>query len=219
MAAVKDPYKTLGVDRKASDDEIKKAYRKLARQYHPDTNHGRQDGRGALQGGPGGLRDPVRPGEAQGSTTPAAASSAAASPAAAAAAAPAAASAASATSSRTCSAAPAAAAAAHARARARARPRDRGAHLVRAGDGGRPGLGHRAARRSLPHLPRHRREAGHDADGLQRAARAAASRRSRRACSRSRSRAASAAAPAPRSRTRARPARAAARRARSSATR
>src|SRR5918998_6895003 len=40
MAAVKDPYKTLGVDKKASDDEIKKAYRKLARQYHPDTNHG-----------------------------------------------------------------------------------------------------------------------------------------------------------------------------------
>lgn len=34
----KDYYKTLGVDKKATDKEIKSAFRKLARQYHPDIN-------------------------------------------------------------------------------------------------------------------------------------------------------------------------------------
>lgn len=33
-----DPYSILGVDRNASDDEIKKAYRSLSRKYHPDAN-------------------------------------------------------------------------------------------------------------------------------------------------------------------------------------
>ena len=43
MAAKRDYYDVLGISRNADAAAIKKAYRKLAKKYHPDTNQGNAD--------------------------------------------------------------------------------------------------------------------------------------------------------------------------------
>ena len=40
MAGMKDYYQILGIERSASEDDIKKAFRKLAQKYHPDKKGG-----------------------------------------------------------------------------------------------------------------------------------------------------------------------------------
>jgi curved DNA-binding protein len=40
---MKDPYKTLGVNKESTESDIKKAYRKLAKEYHPDKSSGNEE--------------------------------------------------------------------------------------------------------------------------------------------------------------------------------
>ena len=46
---VDDPYKVLGLDRNASDEDVKRAYRTLAKKYHPDLNPGDQEAARKMQ--------------------------------------------------------------------------------------------------------------------------------------------------------------------------
>ena len=38
-----DPYKVLGISRDATDEQVKEAYREMAKKYHPDNYQGRQN--------------------------------------------------------------------------------------------------------------------------------------------------------------------------------
>ena len=67
--AKRDFYEVLGVASNATDDELKKAYRKLAMKHHPDRNPDNKDAEEKFKEVEGGLRDPDRPRQARRPTT------------------------------------------------------------------------------------------------------------------------------------------------------
>ena len=55
----RDPYEVLGVVARRDEQQIKKAFRGLARELHPDVNAHDPDAEEQVQGGRRGLRDPL----------------------------------------------------------------------------------------------------------------------------------------------------------------
>ena len=62
MGAKRDYYEVLGINRSADKDTIKKAYRKMAKKYHPDTNQGDKQAEKKFKDD-GGVYGTERPGE------------------------------------------------------------------------------------------------------------------------------------------------------------
>lgn len=63
MAEKRDYYEVLGIGKNATDAEIKSAYRKLAKKYHPDLNPGNKEAEEKVQRGQRSQRCAFRPAE------------------------------------------------------------------------------------------------------------------------------------------------------------